>query len=71
MIVGLAVAAAGLVGWALEIWRNQPDLGPGAVAAVVGCAIGSTTVLISMVGHNWREAARKREPVRATRTSKT
>lgn len=60
MILGMDAAALAftLYGFELAITRVTPQLGPASV--VLACAAASTIILLSMIGHNWREAVRRK-----------
>lgn len=59
-IIGMDALALAFTLYAFElvVTRVEPQLGP---ASVVGAgALASTIILLSMIGHNWREAVRRK-----------
>lgn len=61
IILGMDLAALAFTLYAFElvVTRQVPQLGPASVVAA--STIASTIILISMIGHNWREAVRRKE----------
>jgi hypothetical protein len=60
IIIGMDGAALAFTLYAFElvITRQPPALGPASIVAA--STFASTVILISMIGHNWREAVRRR-----------
>lgn len=60
IIIGMDIAALAFTLYAFEliVTRQPPALGPAGIVA--SCSLASTVILISMIGHNWREAVRRR-----------
>lgn len=60
MIIGMDGAALAFTLYAFElvITRQPPALGPASIVAA--STFASSVILISMIGHNWREAVRRK-----------
>ena len=58
-IIAMDLAGLAAALWAFELWLNPREISLGAAFFAVSCAVASTVVLGSMIGHNWREAARR------------
>lgn len=59
-IVGMDAVALAFTLYAFELVmrREPPQLGPASVVAA--STVASTIILLSMIGHNWREAVRSK-----------
>lgn len=60
IIISMDLAALAFTLYAFELHLTQEPIKPGPVAVVAASAVASTIMLISMIGHNWREAVRRK-----------
>jgi hypothetical protein len=60
VIVSMDLAALAFAGWALELWLRPQPVTLGHLGVALSSATASTVLLVSMIAHNWREAARRK-----------
>ena len=61
MILALDLVALAFIGWAIEMVVSRQTPQPGPFSVAIASSVTSTVILISMIGHNWRQGLLRRE----------